>query len=144
ALEILYKKIEKIGTNPDRSPEQKIIEYKDALYETYQSHPLMVRCIIHIQFERVMSNIQPETAWQIADINRKVSDIMLEVFKEGLSQGVFAPENPVVYLDICWGLFTGLILWEEAKKDLNPKKDFLKTTLDQSFNIFLTGIRSKQ
>ncbi|WP_374972351.1 TetR/AcrR family transcriptional regulator [Spongiibacter marinus] len=143
ALENLSKKTQVISNDSNLNTEEKIIHYKNSLYETYQTHPLMVRCLIHIQFERVLSNIQTETALQLADVNRKIIDCMQVTFKEGISNGTFIKENPLVYLDMFWGLFTGLILWEEAKKDLNPKKDFLKNTLDKSFSIFLSGIKTE-
>jgi hypothetical protein len=66
---------------------------------------------------------------------------MLNVFSEGISEGKFVPGEEIVYADMCWVMFAGLILWEEAKRELNPKKDYLKSTLDQSFDVFLAGIR---
>ena len=32
-------------------------------------------------------------------------------------------------------------LWEEAKRQLNPEKDFLKSTLDRAFDLFCKGIK---
>jgi len=33
-----------------------------------------------------------------------------------------------------------LVLWEESKRALNPRKDFLKPTLDMAFEIIGRGI----
>lgn len=140
-LELLYAKIEEMNEAAVLSPEEKILGLKEAMYETYQSHPVMVRCIIHIQLEKIMVSLEPELASQIDDINRKIIGFMLGVFNDGISEGKFVPGEEIVYADMCWVMFAGLILWEEAKRELNPKKDYLKSTLDQSFDVFLAGIR---
>jgi hypothetical protein len=34
-------------------------------------------------------------------------------------------------------------MWEEAKRKLNPAKDYLKPTLDWAFQVMLNGIRKR-
>ncbi len=46
----------------------------------------------------------------------------------------------MAHADIIWAVFSGLVVWEGAKKQLNPKKDFLKSTLDRAFEVFVKGI----
>jgi hypothetical protein len=38
-------------------------------------------------------------------------------------------------------MFSGLILWEESKRTLDPRKDFLEPTLDTAFEILRRGVR---
>jgi hypothetical protein len=38
-------------------------------------------------------------------------------------------------------MFSGLVLWEESKRIINPKKDFLKSTLSLAFDVFARGIK---
>jgi hypothetical protein len=47
----------------------------------------------------------------------------------------------MAHADIIWGTFAGLMMWEGAKRRINPKKDFLKSTLNQAFDIFCRGIK---
>jgi hypothetical protein len=46
--------------------------------------------------------------------------------------------------DILWGMFSGIVLWEESKRILDNKKDYLKETLNIAFEIFSRGIRKGQ
>jgi len=66
---------------------------------------------------------------------------MAKVYEEGVSQGVFVEKPPMAVSDAIWGLFTGILIWEESKRKLNPKKDFLRSTLDTAFEIFYRGIK---
>ncbi|MCG8672068.1 MAG: TetR/AcrR family transcriptional regulator [Pseudomonadales bacterium] len=143
ALDILYQRVAHIQKLVDTDATSKILAYKNALYETYSEYPLMVRCIVHVQLEGGISNISKEAADKITNRNREIVAVLLNIFEEGIEQGLFRSENPVVYSDICWGLFNGVILWEEAKAHVNPKNNFLKSTLDKSFLAFLNGISTQ-
>ena len=39
-------------------------------------------------------------------------------------------------------LFSGIVLWEESKRLIDSKKDFLKSTLEIGFEIFSQGIKT--
>ena len=65
---------------------------------------------------------------------------MASVYEEGVKAGKFCPGHGLAHADIMWGTFAGLMMWEEAKRRINPKKDFLKSTLDRAFEIFCRGI----
>ena len=43
--------------------------------------------------------------------------------------------------DIVWALFSGIVLWEESKRLIDNKKDYLKSTLEVAFEIFGQGIK---
>ena len=66
--------------------------------------------------------------------------IMSDIFSEGISAGVFIKTNPDALAGIFWALFSGIILWEESKRIIDNKKDFLKPTFDIAFDIFKLGI----
>jgi len=66
--------------------------------------------------------------------------MMAGVYDEGVSQGKFVPGNSIAFADTFWGLFTGLVMWEEAKRKINPKKDFLRSTFNGVFEILLRGV----
>jgi hypothetical protein len=67
--------------------------------------------------------------------------MIADIYEEGIRQGKFKNGNSRALADIMWGLFTGLVMWEESKRRFDPKKDFLKPTLDKAFTIILEGIR---
>ena len=62
-------------------------------------------------------------------------------YAEGVKQGVFNEGEGIAHADILWALFTGLVLWEDSKKKIDDRKNFLKPTLDRAFDIFCHGIQ---
>ena len=69
--------------------------------------------------------------------------MIAHIYEEGVLQGKLKDGHSMAHADIMWGIFTGLLMWEESKRRLNPKKDFLKPTLDKAFDIFVEGIRER-
>jgi hypothetical protein len=57
-----------------------------------------------------------------------------------MEKSVFIKRHPVALADIVWALFSGVVLWEESKRLIDSKKDFLKPTLEIAFEIFSRGI----
>ena len=66
---------------------------------------------------------------------------MAKIFKEGSREGLFIDEHPQALTDVVWSLFSGLVLWEESKRIIDPGKDYLKSTMDIAFNILTRGIK---
>ena len=73
---------------------------------------------------------------QINRLSHKVLIMFAHVYEEGVRQGKFIDGHGMAHADIIWAILTGLVLWEESKRNINPKKDFLKSTLDTAFEIF--------
>jgi hypothetical protein len=67
---------------------------------------------------------------------------MARVFEEGIEKGEFIDRHPVALADIVWALFSGVVLWEESKRLIDSKKDFLTSTLEIAFEIFNRGIEA--
>jgi hypothetical protein len=65
---------------------------------------------------------------------------MAKIFAEGIQHGDFIDRHPVALSDIVWALFSGVVLWEESKRLIDSKKDYLKSTLEIAFEIFGRGI----
>ena len=144
ALECFFNKIKKIHDNSKLSVEKKILKLKDAMYNSYRDDPLMFRNIMHVQVEDTLMRISNNL---IEKVNKLVGEVMrtiAHVYEEGVIQGKLKSGHGMAHADIMWGIFTGLVMWEETKKRFNPKKDFLKTTLDKAFDIFCEGIRKGQ
>jgi hypothetical protein len=70
--------------------------------------------------------------------------MIADTYKEGVRQGKFDDGHERAHADILWATFTGIVLWEEAKRKINPKKNFLKPTLDRAFEIFCRGIKKQE
>lgn len=143
SMQYLFDRIENICKNKRLSCESKIIKIKDAMYDTFRYDPLILRNIFHIQLEDALPCLSKELLDQVNDISWKVLTMISNVYEEGVRQGKFRGGLGIAHADVIWSTFTGLVIWEEAKRKIDPRKDFLKATLDRAFDIFCRGIIKK-
>jgi AcrR family transcriptional regulator len=141
-LQYLYEQIETICENKRLSVESKILKFKDAMYKTFQYDPLILRNIFHIQIEDTLPSLSTEMPEQLKELPHKAMRMIADVYNEGVHQKKFRRGHGMAHADILWAMFSGLVIWEEAKRKINPKKDFLKPTLEKAFEIFWRGIRN--
>lgn len=143
SMQYLFDRIENICKNKRLSCESKIIKIKDAMYDTFRYDPLILRNIFHIQLEDALPSLSKGLLDQVNDISWKVLTMISNVYEEGVRQGKFRGGLGIAHADIIWSTFTGLVIWEEAKRKIDPRKDFLKATLDRAFDIFCRGVIKK-
>lgn len=140
-LEYFFNKIEKVYKNSELSVNEKVFKFKDAMYRTYKYDPLIFRNIMHMQIEDSLLCISPDLLGKINVIAQKIMSMIADTYEEGVGYGKFVEGHKMVFADTMWALFNGLVLWEESKKKLNPKKNFLKSTLDMAINTLYRGIQ---
>jgi AcrR family transcriptional regulator len=140
-LDILSEKIEALHKKNNLSPEKKIKGLEKALYQVYEADPLNLINVLRFQSSEALRNLSPELLDQIKNGARSYLRSIANIFQDGVKQGVFLDRHPIAFADIVWGLFAGLVLWEHTKKDADPKKDFLKPTLELAIEIFSRGIK---
>ena len=83
---------------------------------------------------------------EVENVDDDVKDAIGEIakiFEHGIHEGIFVNKKPIVLADIAWAIYSGVVLWEDSKKILDDKKDFLKSTLKSAFEIFGHGIIKK-
>ena len=139
-LQHLNIRLEHVKNENNLNDEQRIASLKDALYDIYDFDPLILINLFHLQSSESLKNLSDELLSEIKRLSQSSLKIMSDIFSEGISTGVFIKANPNALADIFWALFSGVILWEESKKIIDNKKDFLKPTLDIAFYIFRQGI----
>jgi hypothetical protein len=69
--------------------------------------------------------------------------MIADVYEDGVRKGEFTPGHKMAHADMLWATFTGLVIWEESKRKINPEKDFLKATLDRAFDVFCKGVKKR-
>ncbi len=143
SMQYLFDKFENIYKSKKLSPVSKILKIKDAMYDTFRYDPLILRNIFHIQLEDALPSLSKELLDQVNHISWKALTMISNVYEEGVRQGKFREGLGIEHADIVWATFTGLVIWEESKRKLDSRKDFLKTTLDRAFDIFCRGIIRK-
>jgi len=140
-LEVLVQKMEDIYHQDRLNPEKKIMALKKALYEVYEHNPLNVINVLRFQSSEELRKLSPELSSQIKDGARQYLRAIAGIYKDGVDEGVFLNRHPTAFADIVWGLFTGVVLWEETKRGFDSKKDFLRPTLELAIEIISRGIR---
>ncbi|MDY6793370.1 MAG: TetR/AcrR family transcriptional regulator [Thermodesulfobacteriota bacterium] len=139
-LQHLNIRLEHVKNQKNVNDEQRIASLKDALYDIYDFDPLILINLFHLQSSESLKNLSDGLLSEIKRLSQSSLKIMSDIFSSGISTGVFIKTNPNALADIVWALFSGVILWEESKKIIDNKKDFIKPTLDIAFDIFRQGI----
>jgi len=142
SLQCTIDKVETIYKNQRLSPQRKILKIKDALYKIFLNDPSLLRVIFHVQLEDTLAGLDKILLNQLNETGRKMMRLLASVYQDGVGAGIFSKGHGMGHADIMWGTFAGLMMWEGAKRRINPKKDFLKSTLDRAFEIFCNGIKN--
>jgi len=140
SLQSLTDEIEVVYKDRKLPPERKIVEIKEAMYRNFVSDPLLLRVVFHVQLEDTLGILDRQLLNRINALGKKTMNLMASVYEEGVKAGTFSRGHGLAHAELMWGTFAGLMMWEEAKRRINPQKDFLKSTLDRAFEIFCRGI----
>ncbi len=143
-LQYLLIRLEHVTKEKDKGPGEKIAALKDAMYDVYEFDPLIIINMFHLQSSETLMNLSPQILSDMKEMSRKAMSEMAKIFQEGIAEGIFIEKHPHALTDIVWSLFSGLVLWEESKKIINPNKYFLKPTLDIAFDILIRGIKRSE
>jgi AcrR family transcriptional regulator len=141
-LQYMSIRLEHVHNEKYEEPKQKLTALKEALYEVYEFDPLVLINMFHLQSSETLKNLSPHLLSDIKDLSRQSFRSMARVFEEGIGKGDFIDRHPVALADIVWALFSGVVLWEESKRLIDSKKDYLKSTLEIAFEIFNRGIET--
>jgi AcrR family transcriptional regulator len=140
-LQSMTDEIEAIYKEKRLSPEGKILKIKEAMYRNFLNFPHLLRVVFHVQLEDTLAIIDKKLLDQLNALGKKTMNLMASIYLEGVKAKKFRTGQGLAHADIMWATFAGLMMWEEAKKRINPRKDFLRPTLDRAFEIFCRGIK---
>jgi len=140
-LKVLIEKIENTYHQDKLSPEEKIKALAKALYEVYETDPLILIDILQSQSTESIRKLSPKILSQIKHYGGNTIRTIAKIFEDGIRENIFLNRDPIALADIVWGFFSGVVLWEEIKKSFDPKKDFLKPTLELGIEIISRGVK---
>lgn len=143
-LKYLVKRLNEISNNRQLTTIQKIESLKDVYYQVFKFDPDIMINVFHLQASQQLNALSPELLSEINTLVTKAHRIIIKIYENGIKEGVFVDIHPVAMADIFWGVFSGLVLWEESKRKLNPKKDYLRSTLNIAFDILNSYIIIKK
>ncbi|MGA8178719.1 MAG: TetR/AcrR family transcriptional regulator [Desulfobacterales bacterium] len=141
-LQYMSIRLEHVHNEKYQEPKQKLTALKEALYEVYEFDPLVLINMFHLQSSETLKNLSPHLLSDIKELSRQSFRSMARVFEEGIEKGDFIDRHSVALADIVWAFFSGVVLWEESKRLIDSKKDFLRSTLEIAFEIFNRGIET--
>jgi AcrR family transcriptional regulator len=140
-LQYLLLRIEHVNAMKQAGPDEKLKALMEAMYDVYEFDPLIIINMFHLQSSDTLKNLSPQLLAEITDLTRKAMKSIVQIFKDGVSKGLFIDRHPVALADTFWSLFSGVILWMTSKKLVSESKDHLKETLALAFDIFYRGIK---
>jgi hypothetical protein len=140
-LQYLNVRLKHVVNHKELEPENYVEALKQAMYDVYDYDPLIVINMFQLQSSETIKNLSPELLDEIVELSRNSMETMADIFETGIQKGVFINYHPQALADTLWGMFSGLILWEESKKLFYDKKNHLKPTLEIAFELFSRGIR---
>ncbi len=142
-LDIIAERVENVCHRKDLGIEEKIKALPLAFYEVYERDPLNLLHVLRYQSSDALEGLSPELASEIRSKAGQYVRAISNLFEEGIRKGLFNEHHPVAIADIVWALFAGLVLWEDTKKGFDPRKDFLKPTLDLAIDLISRGIKKQ-
>ena len=88
--------------------------------------------------------LSPPLLSSLNEVSKNIINRIASIFQAGIDEGIYKELNPMALADILMSLFMGLIVWEDAKRRLNPKKDFLKPTLKLAHEIIEKAVQKER
>jgi AcrR family transcriptional regulator len=142
-LQYLNIRLEQILRESRLPTSDMIGELKQALMDVYAFDPTILLNMFHLQSGESLKTLSPELLGRIQNLSGNSIKIIADLFQQAIESGDCGGHHPVALSDITWGLFSGVVLWEESKKVFNKDKDFLKETVDIAFDILERGLRQQ-
>lgn len=130
-----------IALLPRLTPEQKLDRTWEAMYDIFCRDPLALRALLHTHIEGTIPLLSDRLRASLDESGKKAIDTLASIIEDGINAGMFVPGNPMALADSLWGLFTGLVVWEGAKRMHDTRKDYLKPTLAAGYEVFKRGLR---
>jgi AcrR family transcriptional regulator len=139
-LKHLNLRLRRVKERMEMSHHQRLKAVQEALCECYEIDPPVFITLSHLQASETLDNISPDLLDQIMGLSQQALNTIADIIAQGIEDGSIPERDPQKVALILYALFSGLVLWEESKRALDPRKDFLKPTLDLAFEIFGRGI----
>jgi AcrR family transcriptional regulator len=128
-IDFIVEKMGLILANRKLTSVEKVAELKNILLEVYEFDPFTLNFLIHLQTSDDFSSLSPEFLSEIKERSAAGLRSIAAIFEQGMRKGAFSEDVPPIALaDIVWGGFLGLVVWENSKEVLDPRKQYLKQT----------------
>lgn len=140
-LEALIDRTEALRGRTDIGTAEKIPEMMEIYLEVYESEPLIFASLFNLQCSRNFWNLSDEIYTRINSLAETSCRATAGIIEDAVREKTLMDLHPMALTDIIWGLFSGLVLWDESKRLTDPRKDFLKQTARLGARILLRGLQ---
>ncbi|MFZ7126210.1 MAG: TetR/AcrR family transcriptional regulator [Desulfobacterales bacterium] len=142
-LQYINIKVDHVVKDEGLRYESKQRAMMEAMYDVYDYDPLILNNMFHLQSSDTLKSLSPELLDEINALSRRALRSIAGMFEEGISKGLVIPNNSLALADILWALFSGIVLWEESKKQINEERYTLRKTFEAAFDIFGRGLKAR-
>ncbi len=139
-LRFINVKVDHVINEENTTYEEKQEGLLRAMRDVYAYDPLILNNMFHLQSSDTLRTLSPDLLDEINDLSRKALQSMAGMFEHGINTGHIIDRNPLALADIVWALFSGIVLWEESKKMINPNRSDLEKSFELAFDIFGRGL----
>lgn len=139
-LKHLNLRLQRVKEGREMPLDQRMRSIRDALCESYELDPPVFITLSHLQASETLENISPDLLDQITGLLRRSIENLSGIFANEMGKDRVTDRDPQTLALISWALFSGLVLWEESKRSLDPRKNFLKPTLEMAFEVLGRGL----
>ncbi len=140
-LQFINIKLEHVINDSFDSFEQRQHALMKAMFDIYEFDAMVLNNVFHLQSSESLQKLSPELMDEINTLAARALRNMAGIFQEGIDDEQIVDVHPMALVDILWGLFSGIVMWEETKKTFKRKRNALNGTFDTAFEIFTNGMR---
>jgi len=143
-LHSLLKNIEIHNDDGQQDPTESLMALQNDLYSFYEFDKAILLNVFRFQSSPLIRELPPDMVDYLKNLARPSMKAIAGSVARGIKKGVFKPCNPVAVADVLWAVFSGLVIFEESKRALDSRKDFMKETLDMAFGFIVEGLKKKE
>ena len=143
-LQFMAVKLEHALADPELDFDHKLDRVMQGMLEVYEFDPLILNNVFHLQSSETLKNISPELLSEINMLSRAALHTLRSMFSAEIEKGTITPTNPIALADLVWSLFSGIALWEETKRMINPDRYRFKQNIQTGFDLLRRGLRRQQ
>lgn len=112
----------------------------ETLLEFYQANSALLTNTFNLPASGLIFKTPPELMEQVVSLARGLTQELTALFEEGIHQRVYAQLPPQIITAVFTGLFSGVVMREAAKRQLNKQALPSVQAFRQALAIFRRGI----
>lgn len=140
-LQYLLIRLQHVNGEKFENSEKRYEALIRAMFDVYEFDPPILINMFNLQTNETLKTLTPELLSEIKTISCKAINEIAMIFRNYNNIKHSTEYTPELLAEIFWSLFSGIVLFQESKKNvLGEKNIFLKKTLDTAFEIFKLGV----